>query len=341
MTSPVTPTHYPSGMTALLDNPTAIHTPRTPHWLGEPAITLTGPLGELAACIPEFDRVPFGVNPRLDMIVRRAAAAGEIPVPTAVVSKRYVLVQHLDVIDALVGALRSQDVQADALRCRMTITESGARVAMRVELPERFTFRPEDGHPMALTFECFHSVDGTVPLFAVMGWFRFVCRNGLVVGTTHARMRQQHRTSLHIEELEPLLKEGLEAAACERDSLTALNARPVSAEQLRDWVDGPLARAWGHFNAARVYSIARLGMDGEPTRAPRLALPHERRMLSPMPVPGARVPGEDAYAVAQALSWVASRRLNVAESLAWRCQIPELLAQLSPDVISGTANGRG
>ena len=86
-------------------------------------MTFAGPLGELAARLPEFDRVPFGVNPRLDMIVRRAAAAGQIPVPTAVVSKRYVLVQHLEVIDALVKALRAQDVQAGALRCRLTMTE--------------------------------------------------------------------------------------------------------------------------------------------------------------------------------------------------------------------------
>ena len=292
-------------------------------------MTFAGPLDELAARLPEFDRKPFGANPRLDMIVRRAAAKGEIPVPAAVVSKRYVLVQHLAVIDALAMALRSRDVQADSLRCRLTITESGARIAMRVELPEQFTFRPEDDHPMAMTFECFHSVDGTVPLFAVMGWFRFVCQNGLVVGTTHARMRRQHRASLHVEQLEPLLKDGLEAAARERDGLTSQSATPVSADQLRVWVDGPLARAWGHFTAARVYSIATLGVDGEPDRTPRLARPHERKVLSPTPVPGARVPGEDAYAVAQALSWVASRRLNVAEGLAWRCQIPVLLAELA------------
>lgn len=99
----------------------------------------------------------------------------------------------------------------------------------------------------------------------------------------------------------------------------------------------PARQGLGPFTATRVYSIAMLGVDGEPNRAPRLARPHERKMLNPTPVPGARVPGRDAYAVAQALSWVASRRLNVAEGLAWRCQIPELLAQLSADVANGTA----
>lgn len=329
MTGPVTPAHYPSGMTALLDQPTAVHTLRKSHWLGEPAVTFTGPLGELAARIPEFDRMPFGGNPRLDMIVRRAATAREIPVPVGVVSKRYVLVQHLAVIDALATALRLEDVNAGDLKCGLTITESGARIALRVELPAGFDFTPPDGNALALTFECFHSVDGTVPLLALLGWFRFVCSNGLVIGTTHARMSRQHRASLHIEELAPLLSEGLDAVVRERQALASIAATTVSSEALCAWVDGPVASAWGPFTAARVYAIAARGVDGEPCRTPRLALPHERQILRPTPVPGANAPCKNAYAAAQALSWVASRRLDVAERMAWRCQIPELVAKLS------------
>jgi hypothetical protein len=63
-------------------------------WLGEPAGEVTGSLADVAPLIPAFDRFPFGTNARLDMIVRRATAKEEIPVPTGVVSKRYVLVQH-------------------------------------------------------------------------------------------------------------------------------------------------------------------------------------------------------------------------------------------------------
>ena len=77
------------------------------------------------------------------------------------------------------------DVPAELL-----ITEYGTRVAIRATLPEAYAFREQDGTPMALTFELFNSVDRTVPFMAAIGWFRFVCHNGLVLGTTAAKIRK-------------------------------------------------------------------------------------------------------------------------------------------------------
>ena len=308
--------------------PIASRTTGHSRWLGEHAFELTGALGELTPLIPSFDRAPFGLNPRLDMIVRRADLKGEAPVPTGVVSKSYVLVQHLAVVDALVEALRDEEIEAAGLRSRLTITESGARMAMRVELPKDFRFTPPDEHPMGLTFECFNSVDGTVPLFAVLGWLRFVCSNGLAVGTTHARMRQQHRASLDIEDLRPMLTKGLQNADRDQERLTALMKKPVKRDALIAWVDGPVAGAWGPMTAARVFAIATKGIDGEPSRKPRAARPHEREMLHPIEVPGANAPCDDRYGVAQALAWVAVRRNDLTERLVWRGQISELIEQL-------------
>ena len=196
--------------------------------------------------------------------------------------KRYVLVQHASVIAALENALRAEDVEPPDLRCRLTLSESGARMRIRVELPERFAFSAPDGHAMALTFECFNSVDRTVPLFALLGWFRFVCSNGLVVGTTHASLRHHHRPPLRIDALEPVLSAGLAAAACDRERLTESTRSCVSDDGLRRWVDGPVAHAWGTFAAARVHWIATTGLDGEPSRTPRGAPPHARELLNPI-----------------------------------------------------------
>ena len=69
------------------------------------------------------------------MIVRPAAAAGQIPVPAAVVSKSYVLVQHMDVVSALVDAMRAVGVNPTSLNCRLRLTEGGTRMALRAELP--------------------------------------------------------------------------------------------------------------------------------------------------------------------------------------------------------------
>ena len=275
-------------MAAPYEHPTPVTSTYQSRWLGEPAREVTGSLTDVAPLIPTFHRFPFGTNARRDMIVRRPSATAETPVPIDVVSKRYVLVQHASVIAALENALRSVDVEPLDLRCRLTLSESGARMAIRVELPERFAFNAPDRHPMALTFECFNSVDGTVPLFALLGWFRFVCSNGLVVGTTHASLRHRHRPPLRIDELQPVLTEGLAAAACDRERLTESMASCVSADALRTWVDGPVANAWGAFAAARVHAIATTGLDGEPSRTPRGAPPHARGILHPSQCPAQR-----------------------------------------------------
>ena len=289
-------------MAGLQDHPTPLTSTHQSRCLGEPASEVTGSLADATPLIPTFDRFPFGPNRRLDMIVRHAGAKGNIPLPIGVVSKQYVLVQHASVIAALERALRAADVEPLELRCRLTLSESGARMAMRVELPERFAFHAPDGHPMALTFECFNSVDRTVPHFALLGWFRFVCSNGLVVGTTHASMRHDHRPPLRIDELEPLLTEGLAAAACDRERLTESMARRVSTEALRTWVDGPVAKEWGAFAAARVHAIAVTGLDGEPSRTPKGAPPHAREIINPKKVPGTEAPCKDRCGLAQALA---------------------------------------
>src|SRR5262249_802785 len=134
-------------MAALPEHPREVTSTHHSRWLGEPASEVTGSPADVATLIPGFDRFRFGPNPGLDMSLRRPTTKGEIPVPTGVVSKRYVLVQHASVIAALENALRSADVEPLDLRCRLTLSESGARMGIRVELPERFAFRAPDRHP--------------------------------------------------------------------------------------------------------------------------------------------------------------------------------------------------
>ena len=141
--------------TLLLERPATIN---RPHWLGEPVNEFTGSVDAIASHLPDFNRVPFGVNPRLDMIVRPATAAGQIPVPAAVVSKSYVLVQHLDVVSALVDAMKAVDIDPASLNCRLRVTEGGTRMALRAELPRELAFTPPDGHTIELTFEFYNSV---------------------------------------------------------------------------------------------------------------------------------------------------------------------------------------
>ena len=184
---------------------------------------------------------------------------------------------------------------------------------------------------MALTFECFNSVDGSVPLFAVVGWLRFVCSNGLVVGTVAARVKQKHLPPLAIEEISDVLAEGTESALADREIFAQWGSIRDSRDQLQKWVDGPLAEAWGPLAAARVHGIATTGLDGKPVPPWRMAKPHTWSVWDGQPVPGTSAPCGDAYQLAQVLSWVASRRRNVAQRLQWRGQIQTLMADLFRD----------
>ena len=98
----------------------------------------------------------------------------------------------------------------------MELSEYGTRMALRAVLPDAFAFDDQDGHRMALTFECLNSVDRTVALFAAVGWFRFICSNGLLVGTTSVKVKQRHTPSLRIEEFSAVLAAGVTSAVQDR-----------------------------------------------------------------------------------------------------------------------------
>ena len=190
------------------------------HWLGENVRTLATNLGDLPEHLPVFDRYRFGGNRFKDVIMRRARGSRN-PIPVGLVSKKYVLVQHVATILAVIREIEKAGIDPCAVRARLLITEYGTRMALRATLPASHAFTPADGHRMALTFECFNSVDGSVPLFAVVGWFRFVCSNGLVVGTS-GEGEAEALPPLEIEEVSDVLAEGMESALADREIVRAV-----------------------------------------------------------------------------------------------------------------------
>jgi hypothetical protein len=298
---------------------------RLPHWFGETVTTYDTTLGRLPSLLPVFERRPLGRNRFRDAIVRRAPGYHE-PLTVGMVSKRYVLVQHDEAIGAVSTELKRAGIDPGAIPTQVQMSEYGTRMALRATLPEEFAFDAADGHRMALTFECLNSVDKTVPLFAAVGWFRFICSNGLIVGTTCARVRQRHSPSLRIDEFAAVLATGVESATQDREAFLAWRSTPITDDRLAWWVDGAVAEAWGPFAASRVYGIASPGYDGKPSM--KNAPPHERTLTRRFVVPGNSAPRGDAYGIVQALAWVAARRPDVAERLQWRSEIQRLMNEL-------------
>jgi hypothetical protein len=299
------------------------------HWCGEDVATMDTTLAMVPAVMPVFERQPFGRNRFHDMIVRRSVTRTD-PLPIGTVSKKYILVQHADAVHAVIAEVERAGIDTATVPARLLISEYGTRIALRATLPSAYAVTPADGLPMALTFECFNSVDGTVPLFAAVGWFRFVCSNGLIVGTTSATVRRRHSPPLEIGEIAAVLADGVAAAVEDPKSFALWSSTGISDANLAGWVDGPVAEAWGPLAAARVYAIATTGVDGIPVRRRRNAPPHRWSLTEGTAVPGTDARCEDGYAVAQVLAWVAARRGDVAQRLQWRAQIRTLMSHLVP-----------
>jgi len=69
-------------------------------------------------------------------------------------------------------------------------------MALTFTLPDEFDFNPGDGHVLNLSLQCVNSVDGRCRLRIMLGWFRFICGNGLVVGTARSSQRFIHNEFL-------------------------------------------------------------------------------------------------------------------------------------------------
>jgi hypothetical protein len=163
---------------------------------------------------------------------------------------------------------------------------------------------------------------------AVLGWFRFVCKNGLVVGISRAAVRGRHDRHLQVDEVGQILTEGLRSAEAERAVYDSWMKRKVKRDLIERWVDGPLATAWGKKAAARAFHICETGHDAEFEDPFKRAKPSERTMTVRSAIPGAIAPARNAFAVSQALSWLAGNRGDLQEQLEWRQQIRRLMEEL-------------
>jgi len=309
--------------------------PSAPRWGGASVMVRQGTLDELTQALPGFVRRPFALgegaeraHPRYDVIVREARPDGSGRVPVGVVSKRYRLVQHRDLIRALRGALAVNGIGPAEAEGELRLSEFGARMALALVLPDRYGFDPGDGHRLGLRLLVVNSVDGSCGLRFLLGWYRFVCSNGLVVGTTRLKCHYAHRQQLATADVGGLLGRGIELAREEQASLRGWLATPVSRDALAQWVDGPVRRSWGVKAAARAWHICATGYDAELARPAERALPHQREIRPTARVPGSPATAANAYHVSQALAWLAKERRDVEESLEWMAGIPGLMRSL-------------
>jgi len=93
-------------------------------------------------------------------------------------------------------------------------TIHGERAHFSITFPpeEHFTAGTVGGKDeMRFRIEVFNSVDGSCRLIAIAGWLRFVCTNGLIIGTALMQLQEQHRQQLEVGELGRRIGEAIES----------------------------------------------------------------------------------------------------------------------------------
>ncbi len=294
-----------------------------------------GSFAQVRALLPDFERVAFALGPgaianrTLDTIVRRADLVQGLPaVPVGVVSRRYAMVTHRDVLDAMFEAVARAGLDPAETALEAVLGEYGGKMALSVILPPEFGLDPGDGHALALRLFCVNSVDRSTRLRIALGWYRFVCGNGLMVGKTCTEVRECHREGLSLEAVRKMLVQGLGKAGSESNVLRAWAAAVVEEKALAEFVDGKLAAAWGIKAAARLWHIAFTGMDATFACLGENVPPHLRRMKSLAPVPGSPAHARTAYDVSQGLAWLAKCPSDPAHRLDRMAEIPKLMSAL-------------
>ncbi|MDD2389292.1 MAG: DUF932 domain-containing protein [Desulfobacterales bacterium] len=309
-----------------------------PKWFNSSVSFHKGNLQQIRSFVPEFERRAFAltqpgnersrINERLDTIVRRPFGDDHSFIPVGVVSKGYALVPHLAVLDVAEKALDEAKIAPEEVKAELNITEYGERMALSLYLPEKFSFDPGDNHPLSMRLECFNSVDGSTRFRALMGWFRFVCSNGMVIGVTRSDVRRRHVGDLGLDDVQAVLTSGIQESEKEQQNFEQWRKKPITPNGLVPWVNKELKKGWGFKAAARVYHISRTGHDAEIVGPYKDNTPATIPVCMAKRVPGAPSECRNLYDVSQSLAWLAKERRDVQEQLAWREGIHDLLTPL-------------
>ena len=318
-------------------------------WLNSPVREYAGRPLEVRSVLPDFERRNFAVthpdelfsfiNPHLDLIVRKPIENHNgrlwVPdihkddyIPIGTVSKEYRLVPHKQVLDAALKALSENNINPSHTRAELLLTEYGERMHLSIYLPRVHDFDPGDGHPMAMRLECFNSVEGSTRFKAFVGWFRFVCMNGLIIGVTTARFQHRHDRTLDITDIGSVLKNGIAEGTKERENFREWRKTTVEKGSLPRWINEKVYKAWGFKAATRAFHIARTGYDAVIAGPYKDMRPTTIAVKKTKKVPGTPNEAQNTYDISQILAWLAKERNDVEERLAWKQQIPELMKAL-------------
>ena len=294
-----------------------------------------GSFDEIRNKLYTFNRKPFkteiGENEDLDVIIN--ASNG---VPVGVVSKSYNFIQHYDLLNAIESSFKNLGFDIDRAELKLSTTKYNERIWLRIKFTDDYTFDPGDGHLLTPKLHVLNSVNGITPLELRLGWYRFICKNGLLCLDNKLTYKRLHTSSLEFKSIENHLCNSIDIFLKEREIYKRWKETRISFDTdskiLRHWIDTFVFKAWRDITSQRVYSILTTARDGKISKRPYPKSEGKKdsyliRFSSGFDVPGAK-PVQNMYDVANALSWVSSHHTSLTGQYRMMAQVPKMLTSL-------------
>ena len=294
-----------------------------------------GSFDEIRNKLCTFSRKPFkteiGENKDLDVIINTSNG-----VPVGVVSKSYSLIEHHDLLNAIESSFKNLGFDIDKAELKLSTTKYNERIWLRIKFADDYTFDPGDGHLLTPKLHVLNSVNGITPVELRLGWYRLICKNGLLCLDNEQTYKRRHTPSLEFKSIENHLRDNIDIFVKEREIYKKWKETRISFDTdskiLRHWIDTSVFKAWKGIVSQRVYSILTTARDGKISKR---SYPKSEgktdsyliRFSSGFDVPGAN-PVQNMYDVANALSWVSSHHTSLKKQYTMMAQVPKMLTSL-------------
>jgi len=174
------------------------------------------------ASFPEVSEVPVSWG---EINLQRADQYKAIVNPEtgkvySIVSKDYKLVRHEDAVQRIESTI-DENLELGKYKCATEFYNDGARMRMTYSFYEK-SVEIKKGDTVNPELHLFNSYDTTWPFIVLIGAFRFVCTNGLVVGEKYLHLRKRH--IYHFDEMD-----------LNKQVSTALKRFKLQANQWEKW----------------------------------------------------------------------------------------------------------
>lgn len=265
------------------------------------------------------------------VIVREVDKPDETPALSAIVSRKYKLLQHEEVLHGAAEWTR-KFLGVDKPKVHVSLADYGRRAEFHIGLAPISNFAP-DGFPIQLNMVCSNSVDGRSSFRMGLRWLRLVCSNGMMAGVSLASSRA-HRRGLGLEKALGDIAAQIDDCRKDAEGVRAWVDHPMPLGAIALLANGVVARRWGSSAATRLWHICQSGCDVKTIPPYTGDKPTEQNVRYLGAVPGAPKQASNVFDVAQALSWIASREGDFDTVATRQAEIGHILRSFLPAALA-------